>query len=118
MENREAFLRQVVHNLGIDQYRHDRVGSRRVVPIEDADRQCPMIALGPTPDQILDSQQRLDKLTTLLDTVNPRTREIYFAHRSGYSYAEIAEDMSIAEITVKRHMARANLTMMKHVEKD
>lgn len=81
-------------------------------------RTGPLIALGPTPDQILDSQQRLDELTTLLDTVNPWTREIYFAHRCGYSYAEIADDMSIAEITVKRHIARANLSIMKHVEKD
>lgn len=49
----------------------------------------------------------------LSDAVNPRTREI---RRSGYTYAEIADDLRIAEITVKRHIARANLTIMKHVE--
>jgi RNA polymerase sigma factor (sigma-70 family) len=89
------------------QYRRDRSGLRREVPIEEVDRQSPLMASSPTPDQILENQQRLDCLTALLDTVNPRTREIYFAHRSGYTYAEIADDMGIAEITIRRHIARA-----------
>ena len=106
------------HNLAIDQYRHDRSGLRREVPIEEADRLSPLIASSPTPDQILENQQRLDCLTALLDAVNPRTREIYFAHRSGYTYAEIADDMGIAEITIRRHIARALLTIRKQGEKE
>jgi RNA polymerase sigma factor (sigma-70 family) len=116
--NEEAFLRRAVHNLAIDQYRHDRSGLRREVPIEEADRLSPLIASSPTPHQILENQQRLDRLTALLDAVNPRTREIYFAHRSGYTYAEIADDMGIAEITIRRHIARALLTIMEHGEKE
>jgi DNA-directed RNA polymerase specialized sigma24 family protein len=49
----------------------------------------------------------------LLDALNPRTREIYFSRRSGYTYTEIADDLRIAEITAKRHIARANLTIME-----
>jgi RNA polymerase sigma factor (sigma-70 family) len=116
--NEEAFLRRAVHNLAIDQYRHDRSGLPREVPIEEADRLGPLIASSPTPDQILENQQRLDCLTALLDAVNPRTREIYFAHRSGYTYAEIADDMGIAEITIRRHIARALLTIREHGEKE
>jgi RNA polymerase sigma-70 factor (ECF subfamily) len=116
VENTEAFLRRAVHNLAIDQYRRDRLGLRREVQLEDFDRQSPLIAPGPTPDQILDCQQRLDDLTALLDAVNPRTREIYFAHRSGYTYAEIADHMRIAEITIKRHITRALLTIMEYGE--
>jgi RNA polymerase sigma factor (sigma-70 family) len=115
IENKEAFLRHAVRNLAIDQYRRDRSGLRREVPIEDIDRQCPLAAQDPTPDQVFDSRQRLDELAALLDTVNPRTREIYFAHRSGYTYAEIAEEMRIAKITVKRHIARARLTIRENV---
>jgi RNA polymerase sigma factor (sigma-70 family) len=110
--NEEAFLRRAVHNLAIDQFRHDRLRLCREVPIEDVDQHSPLIAPGPTPDQILDDQQRLDELIARLDAVNPRTRAIYLAHRSGYSYAEIAADMSIAKITVRRHIARA-LTIVK-----
>jgi len=109
--NEEAFLRLAVHNLAIDQYRHDGSGSHREVPIEEVDRRSPLMAPGPTPDQILESQQRLDCLTALLDSLNPRTREIYFAHRSGYTYAEIADDMGLAEITIRRHIARAQAAL-------
>jgi RNA polymerase sigma factor (sigma-70 family) len=105
--NEEAFLRRAVHNLVIDQYRRDRSGFRREVWIEEVDRVSPLMAPGPTPDQILENQQRLDCLTALLDAVNPRTRKIYFAHQSGYTYAEIADDMGLAEITIRRHITRA-----------
>src|ERR1019366_929606 len=97
----------------IDQYRRDRLGLRREVPIDDVDQQSPLIAPGPIPDQILDNQQRLDELAALLDAVNPRTREIYFAHRSGYTYAEIADHMGVAEITIKRHIARAQAALLR-----
>jgi RNA polymerase sigma factor (sigma-70 family) len=113
----EAFLKQAVRNLAIDQYRHDRSRVCCEVPIEDADRQHPLIAPSPTPDQILDCQQRLDQLTVMLDSVSRRTREIYFAHRSGYTHAEIANDMGIAEMTVKRHIARAHLIVLKRTGK-
>ena len=107
IQNKEAFLRCAVRNLAIDRYRHDRSRLCREVPIDEVDRQSPLIALSPTPDQILDDHQRLDGITARLDAVSPRTREIYLAHRSGYTYAEIADHMRIATTTVKRHIARA-----------
>jgi RNA polymerase sigma-70 factor (ECF subfamily) len=113
IQNKEAFLRCAVRNLAIDQYRHDRTRISGEVPIEDVDRQSPLIAPSPTPDQILADQQRLDAITAFLDAVNPRTREIYLAHRSGYTYAEIADHMGIATTTVKRHIARAQAALMK-----
>jgi RNA polymerase sigma factor (sigma-70 family) len=111
--NKEAFLRRAVHNLAIDQYRRDRSGSCREVPIDEVNRLSTLMAPGPDPDQILETQQRLDCLTALLDAMNPRTRKIYFAHRSGYTYAEIAGDMDIAEITIRRHIARAQAALRK-----
>ena len=80
-------------------------------------RQSPLIAPGPTADQILD-QQRLDELTALLDKVNPRTREIYLAHRSGYTYAEIADHMGVAEIPIKGHTARAHMIIMSLTDRN
>jgi RNA polymerase sigma factor (sigma-70 family) len=111
VENKEAFLRRAIRNLMIDQYRRDGSGFRREVRIEEVDRVSPLMAPGPTPDQILEYQQRLDCLTALLDALNPRTREIYFAHRSGYTYAEIADDMGLAEITIRRHITRAQAAL-------
>ena len=111
--NEEAFLRHAVHNLAIDQYRHNRFRLSQEVPIEEVERESPLISSGPTPDQILDSQQRLEELTALLEAVSPRTREIYIANRYGYSRAEIADEMGIAEITVHRHMTLALAALPK-----
>jgi RNA polymerase sigma factor (sigma-70 family) len=109
----EAFLRRVLHNLAIDQYRHNRSGILQELPLQDVDQLTPLIDLGATPDQTLEGQQRLDEIAALLNAVNPRTREIYFAHQSGYSRAEIADEMGIAKITVNRHMARALAVLLK-----
>jgi len=87
------------------------------VKLDEVDRQHPLIAQSPTPDQVLDSRQCLDQLTAILDAVSRRTREVYLAHRFEYFHAEIANDMDIAKITVQRHIARAHLAVMKHVEK-
>jgi RNA polymerase sigma factor (sigma-70 family) len=113
--NEEAFLRHAVRNLAIDRFRHDRSVLGREVQIEEVDRQCPLIAPSPTPDQIVGSQQCLLELTVILDAASRRTREIYLAHRSGYSYAEIASEMGIARITVRRHIARAHLIVIKRM---
>jgi DNA-directed RNA polymerase specialized sigma24 family protein len=64
----------------------------------------------------VEAQQRLSSIRAVLDAVSLRTREIYFAHRAGYSYAEIAEHMNISRITIKRHIARALLAIMEHGE--
>jgi RNA polymerase sigma factor (sigma-70 family) len=109
----EAFLRRVLHNLSIDQYRRNRSGILQELPLEDVDQLTPLIDPGATPDQTLEDQQRLDEIAAFLDAVNPRTREIYFAHQSGYSRAEIAEEMGVAKITVNRHMARALAVLLK-----
>jgi RNA polymerase sigma factor (sigma-70 family) len=99
--NEEAFLRRAMHNLAVNHYRRNRSVAGREVQIEDADRQHPLIAPEPTPDRVLESQQCLDQLTAILDALSRRTREVYLAHRFGYSYAEIAADMGIAKITIK-----------------
>ena len=111
--NEDAFLRHAVHNLAIDQYRHDRFRLSQELPIEEVERASPLISSGPTPDQILDSQQRLEELTALLEALSPRTREIYIASRYGYSCAEIADEMGIAKITVHRHMTLALAALPK-----
>jgi RNA polymerase sigma factor (sigma-70 family) len=112
--NEEAFLRHAVHNLAIDQHRRDRLDLRREVPLEDFDARTPLIAQASTPEESLEAQQRLGSIRALLDGVSRRTRDIYFAHRAGYSYAEIAGHMGISHITIKRHIARALLALMDH----
>lgn len=116
--NEEAFLRHAVHNLSIDQHRRDRPDLRREVRIEDFNTHSPLIAPESLPEDTVEAQQRLSHIRALLDAVSLRTREIYFAHRGGYSYAEIAAHMGISHITIKRHIARALVAIMEHGELD
>jgi RNA polymerase sigma factor (sigma-70 family) len=114
--NEEAFLRHAVYNLSIDQHRRDRPDLRRQVPIEDVHTHNALIAPEATAEDTLEAQQRLGHIKAILDAVGLRTREIYFAHRGGYSYAEIATHLGISQITIKRHIARALLAIMEHGE--
>jgi hypothetical protein len=50
--NEEAFLIHAVRNLAVDRYRRDRSMEGREVQIDDVDRQHPLIAQSPTPNQI------------------------------------------------------------------
>jgi RNA polymerase sigma factor (sigma-70 family) len=114
--NEEAFLRQAVTNLSIDQHRRDRLDLRKEVPIEEFNARSPLIAQESTPEESVEAEQRLSRIRAVLDAVSVRTREIYFANRAGYSYAEIADHMNISQITIKRHIARALLAIMEHRE--
>ena len=116
--NEEAFLRHAVNNLSIDQHRRDRLDLRKEVPIEEFNARWPLIAQESTPEETLEAEQRLNRIRAVLDAVSLRTREIYFAHRAGYSYAEIADHMNISQITIKRHIARALLTIMQHGDRE
>jgi RNA polymerase sigma factor (sigma-70 family) len=116
--NEEAFVRHAAHNLAIDQHRRDRLDLRREVPIDDVEALTPLVAAQATPEETIEAQQRLNQIAALLEAVSPRTREIYFAHRAGYSYAEIAEVMDISNITIKRHIARALLAIMEQSRAD
>jgi RNA polymerase sigma factor (sigma-70 family) len=116
--NEEAFLRHTVNNLSIDQHRRDRPDLRKEVPLEELDARSPLIAPESTPEEMLEAQQRLCHIGAVLDAVSLRTREIYFAHRAGYSYAEIADHMNISQITIKRHVARALLAIMEDSDRD
>jgi RNA polymerase sigma factor (sigma-70 family) len=116
--NEEAFLRHAVTNLSIDQHRRDRLDLRKEVPIDELNARSPLISTESTPEETLEAQQRLGRVREALDAVSLRTREIYFAHRAGYSYAEIADHMNISNITIKRHMARALLAIMEYGDRE
>ncbi len=112
----EAFLRQAVRNLSVDQHRRERPDLRKGVPIDDLETRSPLIDPVSTPEQTLESEQRLGHIRAVLDRVSRRTREIYFAHCAGYSYAEIADHMGVSHVAIKRHIARALLAIMEHGE--
>jgi RNA polymerase sigma factor (sigma-70 family) len=111
--NEEAFLRHTVRNLSIDQHRRERLDLRSGVALEALATHGALVEAHPTPEEVVDAELRLRNIRAVLDAVSRRTRDIYFAHRAGYSYSEIAEHMEISQITIKRHIARALLAIME-----
>jgi RNA polymerase sigma factor (sigma-70 family) len=107
--NEEAFLTHAVQNLSIDLHRRHEV--RRELSFE---RGSPVLIEPATPEKSIDAEQRLHRIGALLEAASIRTREIYFAHRAGYSYDEIAAHFKISHITIRRHIARALLVVMEH----
>ena len=112
IRNREAFLVRTVCNLAINQYRRERVVAYINEPIEELEHTLPLIDPNPGPDRIFAARQRLSEVQRTLDAVSRRTREIYFAHRGGYRYDEIAAAFGISEKTVEKHVARAVLLLV------
>jgi RNA polymerase sigma factor (sigma-70 family) len=90
--------------------------SRTRAPIEELNDGSP----GPefAPDETLEARSRVDRIRAVLDAVEVRTREIYIAHRAGYSYGKIAERMNISQRPVKRHIVRALVAIMENIEKE
>jgi RNA polymerase sigma factor (sigma-70 family) len=114
--NEEAFLTHAVQNLSVDLHRSRRPDIRREVPFDYYNARTPLIDPD-TPEQVLDIEQRLHRIRDLLDAHNTRTREIYFAHRAGYSNDEISAHFNVSHITIRRTVARALLIIMEEGQK-
>lgn len=112
VDNQEAFLIRTVRNLSIDRHRRDRRRMYVERPIEDLEEVISLEDESPTPDAILEGRERLHEIAGVLEAVSRRTRDIYFAHRAGYSYAEIGERLNISNSTIEKHIAKAVLALM------
>ena len=113
VRDREAFLAVTVRNLVANQIRHDQVLTYAPEPVEELDDHLAPIDPSPTPDRVLDAQQRLNEIKDFLGTVGKRARDVYLLHMAGYEYREIGVVLGISVKTVEGHMARAILAMAR-----
>lgn len=111
VRNREQFLAKTVRNLVVDQVRHERVVAYAPEPVEELADSLAFVDPGPTPDRVLDAEQRLAEIRRVLGTVGKRARSVYLLHMSGYDYPEIATSLDISVRTVERDVARAVLAL-------
>jgi RNA polymerase sigma-70 factor (ECF subfamily) len=101
----EAFLVRTALNLSVDERRSAR--ARRIVP--ERVETLTLIDPRPTPDEVLATQQRLQRMKRGLQALTPRVREVFLMNRlDGYSYAQIAERLGISESAVEKHIAKAS----------
>ena len=114
VDNPSAFLVKTASNLAVDERRRAQV--RRESPIDIGD----MLDISdgqPLHPEVLAAQERLTKIMAGLDSLGPRTREIFLLHRiDGLKYREIAAQFDITVSAVEKHIAKASLFLVNWVE--
>ena len=112
VRNEAAFLERTVTNLAIDRHRHDLRHPAAKESVEELAETLPLLDPKPSPDEVLAAQERLEEIRHVLDAVSVRTREIYLAHRAGYSHRELAAEFGVSISTVEKAIARAVIALM------
>ncbi|QDX25153.1 sigma-70 family RNA polymerase sigma factor [Sphingomonas suaedae] len=99
----DAYLRQAAHNLLRDDARAaERRSAHLHICLDD------VTLVAPDPIAALEARDMLQRLEAAVAGLQPRTREIFLAHRvDGYSYGEIAFRTGLSVKTVEKHMSRA-----------
>jgi RNA polymerase sigma factor (sigma-70 family) len=110
--NPAAFLVRTASNIGIDNYRRDRLLSSGELPdslhLEDS---------APLQDEVVAARTRLKRVKEGLDRLTPRTREVFLMHRlEEYKYHEIATRLGISQSAVEKHIAKAALFLTGWME--
>lgn len=114
VENPAAFLVRTAANLAVDERR--RVHVRRENPI-DIGEMLDISDGQPLHPEVLAAQERLEKVMAGLESLGPRTREIFLLHRvDGLKYREIAARFDITVSAVEKHIAKASLFLVDWVE--
>lgn len=114
VRNQEQFLVRTLRNLVIDEVRRERVVTYAPEPVEDLGDRLPLVDSSPTPDRILEAQQRLDEITHVLSSVGgKRVTQVYLLHMAGYEYREIGAALDVSVTTVERDVARAVLALVQ-----
>ncbi len=109
VREREAFLVRTALNLEVDQQR--RESYRLFIPgaLED----LPLADDEPAAEEVIDLQQRLQRMEQALGAVPPRAREMYWMNRvEGYSYTQIARKLNVSVSAVEKQMTRALASLM------
>lgn len=105
VECADAFLMRTALNLSIDSHRMQMRHGDEVLT-EDT------VALDTSPgaEAVLLAKERLVRLSAGLSRLNPKTRDIFLAHRiDGLSYAEIARRQNLTVSSIEKHIAKATL---------
>jgi RNA polymerase sigma-70 factor (ECF subfamily) len=120
-EQPHAYLQIIVRNLMINNHRV----SNRFVPLQtedfdtedrtDADKHSSYdYAFAPSAEHLLDVQQRIVAMQSLIDRLPPRCREVFWLYRiEGLSQAEIASRLGVSLNMVERHVMRSMQDLLK-----
>lgn len=99
-----AYLFKMAANLAVDHLRSEK-SRRRHISAESVPEDIPNGM--PSPDTVIDDQQRLAILCKAVEELPPRCREVFMLHKfEDLSHAEIAARLGISRNMVEKHIIR------------
>ncbi len=113
---KESFLRHTVHNLSVDQHRRERPDLRTQVPFEHLDTQGSPITLEPTLEGHPRGAATPEPYQGGAGCREPAYAGDIFRKPRRLQLCGNRRHMGISHITIKRHIARALLAIMEHIE--
>lgn len=116
LEQPEAYLTTIVRNLLIDSHHetslfvsmHVEQGDGTTSDLDYLHNAYAIEELAPSPERLLDIQQRLQLLQKIIDSLPPKCRDVFWMFRiEGMSQIAIAAHFKISVNMVERHIIRA-----------
>ncbi|WP_272520746.1 RNA polymerase sigma factor [Providencia sp. PROV223] len=112
-----AYLFKIANHVLIDHWRRNQRQTKSETSIDDITHEPHFEQSQADPSEILEHQQRIQRLSEALETLPPRRREAFLLYRfDGLSQSEIAERMEISISMVEKHIAAALVHCKKHLD--
>lgn len=103
--NGKAYLFRMAANLVIDHQRHVQRHKRL---LDEVEQMLHGGVVSNTPEATTMAQQELERLSAVVDDLNPTTRMIFTMNRfDGISQREIARCLGISQTAVENHIRKA-----------
>jgi RNA polymerase sigma factor (sigma-70 family) len=100
----QAFLVRTALNLSQDARKHEHRHLYARKSVED----YVIPDLGPSPEEVLEAEERVNKLKRALNKAGVRSKEIFIMHRlHGMTYLQIADHFDLSQSAVEKYMAKA-----------
>lgn len=117
VQESRAFLFKIANNVLIDYWHRHQKQEQLQSPMEEEVHLNHAVSVSDDPAEVLNHQQRLQRLYDAIETLPPRQREAFVLCRfDGLSQSEIAEKMDISVSMVEKHIAKAMLHCKRYVE--
>lgn len=112
-----AYLFKIANHVLIDHWRRNQRQTKSETSIDEVVHELNFEQREADPSEIVEYQQRIQRLSEALETLPPRRREAFLLYRfDGLSQSEIAERMEISISMVEKHIAAALVHCKKHLD--
>lgn len=112
-----AFLVDLLGKVRVDRWRATQ--RHRELFVEESIERLNLPALVPSPEDCAETGQRLDRIKRRLESLGPRTQQVFFLHRlEGLTYPQIAAAIGVSVSAIEKHIARAALCIHEEMQRE